>query len=468
MGKAWDASGITFSVDLWTEVLRVLKPGGHLLACGGTRTYHRMTCAIEDAGFEIRDSLHWFYGTGFPKSLNVGEGRGTALKPAHEPIVLARKPLVGTVEVNVLKHGTGALNIDASRIAGVPRTTHIDGNIRGTEAFGGGQPVGVLTPGATGRWPANVLLDESAAAELDEQGGTLTSGALKPYKENHVNASSFQFSREKNYTSKASEGGASRFFKVVTCNESANGVESVSKGGHPHEGGSAQGPAKPEPLSGLKTPSVSMPGTLIGSKQTSGNATQTIPSSESACLLESQHERLSPKACHACGAEQNAPTDTTKTMTSPSRSSASVEGATSGSTSQNSEPGDPAYQSAFRYVAKPSRSERDAGCASLPARTGGEATDRANDSAGVENPRAGANRGGGRNVHPTVKPIALMRYLCKLITPANGVVLDPFVGSGTTGMAALLEGFRFLGVEKTAEYIPLIKARLAHALSGEK
>jgi hypothetical protein len=199
MGKAWDASGITYRVELWREILRVLKPGGHLLAFGATRTYHRLACAIEDAGFEIRDSLMWIYATGFPKSLDVskaidkaagaerpvvgyGKGRtgqavethadvhgddayewpgafdvtapatdgakqwagwGTALKPAHEPIVMARKPFSGTVAANVQAHGTGAINVDGCRIgtttathASQPRaqrTGFVKGFVRGTE-----------------------------------------------------------------------------------------------------------------------------------------------------------------------------------------------------------------------------------------------------------------------------------------------------------------------------------------------
>ena len=171
MGKSWDSSGIAFDADMWADILKLLKPGGHLLAFSGSRTYHRMAVAIEDAGFEIRDMIEWVYGSGFPKSLNIGkavdklqgnerevvgtvrgvrgadgtghekampgkatgikqvgidlpltkgtsewEGWGTALKPAHEPCVLARKPLIGTVAANVLKHGTGGLNIDKSRI----------------------------------------------------------------------------------------------------------------------------------------------------------------------------------------------------------------------------------------------------------------------------------------------------------------------------------------------------------------
>jgi site-specific DNA-methyltransferase (adenine-specific) len=358
MGKKWDASGIAYSVDLWREVLRVLKPGGHLLAFGGTRTYHRMACAIEDAGFEVRDSLHWIYGTGFPKSLNLGEGLGTALKPGHEPIVLARKPLDGTVAANVLEHGTGALNIDACRI-GTATETHASKPRAERTGFVKGFVEGTETQKHNhGRWPANILLshsedclpppcpgacshehcgdtDESAegwtcapgcpVAELDAQSGTLTSGSLKPYKENHVNATSFRFDREKTYTSAASSGGASRFF----------------------------------------------------------------------------------------------------------------------------------------YVSKPSRKERDRGCEHLPARSAGEATDREEGTDGLNSPRAGAGRtGGAKNYHPTVKPVQLMRYLVRLVTPPGGVVLDPFTGSGTTGSAAVLEGFRFVGIEREAEYMAIAKARI--------
>lgn len=130
MGKSWDSSGIAFDTEMWADIYKLLKPGVHLLAFSGSRTYHRMAVAIEDAGFEIRDMIEWVYGSGFPKSLNIGhkipeyEGYGTALKPAHEPCVLARKPIEGTVANNVLKHGTGGLNIDGSRV--------------GTETLGGG------------------------------------------------------------------------------------------------------------------------------------------------------------------------------------------------------------------------------------------------------------------------------------------------------------------------------------------
>ncbi len=160
MGKRWDTGDTAFDPEFWVEVIRVLKPGGHLIAFGGTRTYHRLVCAIEDAGFEIRDQLAWLFGSGFPKSHNQPGGWGTALKPAHEPIVLARKPLIGTVAANMQAHGTGALNIDASRVENGearPAFEYLEtGSKRGYDGgIKGGKVVGKKTEG---RWPANVIL----------------------------------------------------------------------------------------------------------------------------------------------------------------------------------------------------------------------------------------------------------------------------------------------------------------------
>lgn len=241
MGRAWDASGIAYNPATWREALRVLRPGGHLAAFGGTRTYHRMAVAIEDAGFEIRDSLHWIYGSGFPKSLDVGkvidaaagaerevvgvrtrpdggqrdrahggasggtlagsvtgtlntngamapitapatadaarwDGWGTALKPAHEPIILARKPLDGTVAANVLAHGTGALNIDATRVDGPKRSPgYAEGSVGTVHASSSLEnPLRYQNKDTTvGRWPANLVLTHSASCV---DGGACTSG----------------------------------------------------------------------------------------------------------------------------------------------------------------------------------------------------------------------------------------------------------------------------------------------------
>lgn len=261
MGKKWDNSGIAFSVDFWKEVFRVMKPGAHLVAFGGTRTYHRMACAIEDAGFEIRDSLHYIYSMGFPKSHNISKaidrqfgeerevtrpataeykkgtnvtwdnrnseqpvtpeahewnGWGTALKPAHEPIILARKPISEkTVASNVLKHGTGGLNINASRIESNGETTGWGGN--GSKGFSGGLESN--EPGGRpvqGRFPSNIIFDRAMADVLDEQTGKLTSGKLNSITDRKKENKIFGTFTQANVNEfDSSSGGASRFFKVI-------------------------------------------------------------------------------------------------------------------------------------------------------------------------------------------------------------------------------------------------------------
>lgn len=182
MGKRWDYD--VPSVEVWAECLRVLKPGGHLLAFAGTRTQHRMACRIEDAGFELRDMIAWVYGSGFPKSKNLDgdwKGWGTALKPALEPITVARKPLAGTVAQNVLTHGTGALNIDACRIPSEPmaRNTGAGGLPRRREDEKRGPGV-VSQPHADGRWPANLIHDGSdeVLAAFPDAPGQLADASL--------------------------------------------------------------------------------------------------------------------------------------------------------------------------------------------------------------------------------------------------------------------------------------------------
>jgi len=362
MGKTWDASGVAFRPETWREVLRVLKPGGYLLAFGGTRTYHRLAVAIEDAGFEIRDSIHYTYGSGFPKSLSVPsaidkaargtpqgstkgdpmkrgkgalpsrevfamggsdggattgltneydeyvpatddakiwKGWGTALKPAHEIIVVARRPLEGTVAGNVLKHGTGAMNIDGCRVPhggdvdmdAVQRQQHSGGVIEG--AFGAAALVGkeIATYKEGGRWPANVILSHHPACGEDGCAPGCPCAALD---------------------AQSDTGGASRYFNVLSIEED-----------------------------------------------------DLVP---------------------------------------------------------------------FIYTAKASRKERNAG---LP--------------------------DGTTCTHPTVKNIAVMRHLVRLVTRKGGVVLDPFMGSGTTGIAAVLEGVNFIGIDLSEEYVEIAKARIAHA-----
>jgi DNA modification methylase len=391
MGKKWDSSGIAYSVELWQQCLRVLKPGGHLLSFGGTRTYHRVAVAIEDAGFELRDSIAWLYGSGFPKSLDVSkaidkaagaerevigkhpapagrsgaltqnrtdvaagifagdnldvditapstpeaqqwQGWGTALKPAFEPVIVARKPIEGTVANNVLKWGTGGLNIDGSRIgtdeiitnhsrsanAAVSKGKYGDSSAQDTHQTDGQK---------LGRWPANIILDPYTAELLDEQSGQRVSG-----------------------------GG--------------------SKG---------------------------VMGGMFGNGQDNPNRANSLYF-------------------------------------------------------------DTGGASRFFYVAKASKRDRNEGLEELLETTAADMVDREPDSAGMNSPRAGAGRtSGAKNFHPTVKPTSLMEYLIKLVTPPQGTVLDPFTGSGSTGKAAILQGFDFIGIEMTEEYLPIIEGRLKHA-----
>lgn len=358
MGKDWDATGIAFDPETWRLVLRVLKPGGHLLAFGGSRTWHRLAAAIEDAGFEMRDSIAWLYGSGFPKSLDVSkaidkaagaertegarewsggqrrasvmgenlgtqtltkfdtpatdaakrwEGWGTALKPAFEPLVCARKPLSGTVAANVLEHGTGALNIGACRVqmsqedADFIRKTARP-NSAGMQHRGqvmNRPPTPTVNVHDGGRWPTNVVLDEHQAAELDAQSGTLKSGANPTRRGSDKFRNTYgDFAGQAECVAHrgANEGGASRFFPV------------------------------------------------------------------------------------------------------------------------------------FRYEAKASTSERPT----------------ANGVA-----------------HPTVKPLDLMRWLVRLVTPPGGLVLDPFAGSGTTAEACVHEHMRCITIERETDYLPLVVGRLS-------
>ena len=402
MGLRWDGSGVAFDADLWRECLRVLKPGGHLLAFGGTRTQHRMVCAIEDAGFEIRDQAGWMYGSGFPKSLDVSkaidkaagaeraqvvgvkagherfvdrtdphsagsrkhgwdrpykddpeavrashlnlapateeakqwQGWGTALKPAWEPVCVARKPLVGTVAENVLAYGTGALNIDGCRVSmsaedaavinaagGFTTGGYVRKKTEGT--FMQGVPVAVdWQPSQLSRWPANLLHDGSPEVVA-------------------------QF---------PAEAGASAQVK---------GTEPSSRQGAIYNGGLTR-------------------------------------------------------------------------------------------STKNPFYADDGSAARFFWCPKTSRSDRNDGLHGMPERVMGVWGGDQNDlSAGKKSTLARAN------THPTVKPTELMRYLCRLVTPPGGTVLDPFAGSGSTLKAAELEGFSAIGIELDPAYVEIAKRRIA-------
>ena len=392
MGKKWDSTGIANNVELWKECLRVLKPGGHLLAFSGTRTYHRMASAIEDAGFEVRDMVEWCYGSGFPKSLNIGkavdkiqgnerevigkilqpgstnkriamgngwqeepdltkgtsayEGWGTALKPAHEPICMARKPLSEkSVAENCLKWGTGGINIDESRVEYTDKKDYESAKWGGagkppSEASWKMQSKVVFdTRTNQGRFPANLIHDNSE--------------------------------------------------EVRECFPETKSIKSA-RGGARNDGTTVY---------------------------------QKIPQN-----IEMNYE---------CGFND------------------------SGNASR--------FFKSIIYTAKASKSERNRGCEELEEKQysydgrekqGYDDNDpeqqRLKDAAQAY----GAVKVKKSNFHPTVKPIALMEYLIKMVTPKGGIVLDPFMGSGSTGVACKKNGYNFIGIELEPDYIKIAEARI--------
>jgi site-specific DNA-methyltransferase (adenine-specific) len=385
MGKTWDSTGIAYNTEVWQQCLRVLKPGGHLLAFGGSRTYHRLACAIEDAGFQIRDQIMWVYGSGFPKSLNISkaidkaagaerevvgqhsspatslgngktmdggaaaavvnitapstdaakqwQGWGTALKPAHEPIVLARKPLDGTVANNVLTHGTGGINIDGCRVHRAEDDVSIAGHRTVTfgtqETSSGGDGSGGWSQNDAGRFPANFIHD-----------------------------------------------GSDEVLELF-------------------------------------------PDTAAGKRQLMRRGATTGRS-------------IGGDNCYGTAEPYDAMTGYDD----------------SGSAAR------------FFYCAKANKTDRNEGLDDFAPKR--DADRLATDGAGGENPRNRTNTA-KVNHHPTVKPTTLMRYLIRLITPPHGTILDPFTGSGSTGKAAVLEGFNFIGIELDPDYIAIAEARIQHA-----
>ena len=426
----------------WTErwareVLRVLKPGAYAVVCGAPRSFHRMTCGLEDAGFEIRDCLSWLYGQGFPKSLNVGDGRGTALKPGWEPIVLARKPMKSTVAANLRTHGTGALNIDACRVdftgpedaaaaaaaAAVMRHRGDQNeNRRALGDFGAraSQTVPIYLAGieaGLGRWPANVILDADVAALLDEQTGELTSGhwptTRGASKVDGIYESGFKGQVELSKRDNNS-GGVSRFYKVcsVDCilcglqlqnrstmseckNTSATDVELISRTIHRIIAATAlrDVPMRLVEQIAQRAPSVeSLCGTCVTSIVVACVAIRhgcepskvfpaSIPNYKSSTLV--------PSLVSFAGLWANI--DITPTTESLSLLFGSVCHAI-GNCTRPASLESASDQLRFLYSAKPSREERDFGCEGLPARSSFDTVSRDPSSAGANNPRAGAGR----------------------------------------------------------------------------
>lgn len=422
MGKSWDSSGVAFKKETWELVFKALKPGGFLLAFGGSRTQHRISCAIEDAGFEIRDIIMWLYGSGFPKSQNAGKqyeayaklgktnsrslktmeqengtnpkainqknngmmgetiqvirkeynpqnpfsGCGTCLKPAYEPIIVARKPFKGSLAKNLIENGVGALNIDGCRIPSeVTKTKITQRNSKGGNAVFSSQSCGfdsskdkIASAIPKGRFPANVILDGSPIVDsLFPEGGQ--NGSIeKEYDEKNVVYGKMQ--RPNKFEAYEDDGSASRYFAHIGYSEDDAdfpiGIYCPKAGNDDREEGLAKGFDKKRSSA------------LNGRKEGSaGNSWK--------------------------GREQG---------------------------------------NAYLSIS----------------------TER-------------------RNLHPTVKPVQLMRYLIRLVAPKGAIVCDPFMGSGSTGKAVMMENlsfskdYRFIGIEMTEEYLPIAKARIEFAKTGK-
>jgi DNA modification methylase len=510
MGKSWDSTGIAFDKDMWADLFRHVKPGGHLLAFSGSRTYHRMAVAIEDAGFEIRDMIEWVYGSGFPKSLNIGkavdkmqgnerevtgesstgagsylhnetindgrseqaiansmdmknhtitkgtspyEGYGTALKPAHEPCVLARKPLEKgmTVAQTALKHGTGGLNIDGSRVKTDDDIAKKYPNGPGGNTFGGADMKMDSWTQPTGRFPANLIHDGSDEVvglfpQTSTHGGGKGSGEKADW-----GLSSRVVGNYRN-----DSGSAARFFfqarpdtlkydtmSVCQCTN-ANSVINFLRTIQATTDNTARLSAvdlQDEQLD-LNVKSV-----ITGCKRCATHIVQELVRiknlvSSPQGLTAFQHFTKSykndtPTQRLASLVEKWVSTDTTPTTTSLLTLFGCVLLAIEENTRQESrENNSDSFH--LKYTAKASKRERNAGLEES-------------------------------NTHPTLKPLSLTKYLANLIKPpTGGRLLVPFSGSGSEMIGALQAGWEYVeGVELTAEYIPIAEARIKHWTSVE-
>ena len=403
MGKEWDS--FVPQPIFWKEIYRVLKPGGHILAFYGTRTYDWGVMSMRFAGFEVRDCIQWLYGSGFPKSHNIGkainkmqintkwEGWGTALKPANEPIVLARKPLEKGLSIaeNILKWGVGGINIDASRI--------------GTNGEKWSVPMwksGVVNPktpnfvseridvmhetNAQGRFPANIILTHHEDCECKGTKKVKSSVAIRENGASGFNGGLYngaELGKSENFG--YADGDGNETVENWDCHEDCP-IRIVDQ---------QSGVSKSSGGSGDKS---------MGALGVNGKYGKF---------------ELNVKAANIGGL------------------------------------GDKGGASRFFYVAKASKSERNKGLDEFE----GKFAPTMGDGIGVKehNEETSTKK---QNFHPTVKPIKLMQYLVKMITPTNGIVLDPFCGSGTTGVACKIDGFNFVGLEQDIEYTKIAEGRI--------
>lgn len=491
----------------WTEqwareVFRVLKPGGYLLVCGAPRSYHRMACGVEDAGFVIRDKFSWLFGTGFPKNYDLGDGKGTALKPAHEPIALAWKPFKGTISACHAAHGTAALNIDACRIDAsgediAERQSRNGNSERAASDWSGGYENGDLRPGVDfGRWPSNVLLDEEAAAILDEQAGDRPTGkGAGPSwgKSEGVNEGwrrpahdGYEATPNAGY---GDRGGASRFYYVAkpSREERDFGTERLSarkrdesrKEGNPggdnprnrglQPRGNFHPTVKPVELMRwlvrLVTPRTvwACPyceGDIDVEKEEVIRAVQAMRRDD--CRRDSEGQAEPGLLFEALPSALDRKTSTVYQGLHDQREGVQAD--------LRSEPpnGDPRGlchgAPSSDGSGAGSQSTADGGCSSLEREEAGQPSGEPRGDA--EKPsRPDEEATGAAHSMPALRGAHQSLRTCPKcggnLRERPGRVLDPFTGSGTTGMACRYEQRRFIGIEREADYVQIAEARIA-------
>ena len=499
MGAKWDGGSIAFDPDTWRAVHRVLKPGGYMLAFGGTRTQHRLITAIEDAGFEIRDVIAWIYGSGFPKSLDISKamdraagaerklldvrpknyadtpsgysstsgkggvrdggiwqassgeiangrvvtapatdaarqwnGWGTALKPAMELICVARKPLSErTVAANVLVHGTGAINVDATRIPttdGYTENAVTQGINTAQTSYAPAVARRTFEPASLGRWPANLCHDGSPEVEAAFAAFGTSESSAQPRNNGEFKSVAKGYEYAHTTHGHADAGTSSRFFKKCSYNQAewnayinaSGAVETFDPRSEQFVSALTHAVARSTPPWALLPQSYQGQDTSVSDSELRticASVIALIQNIVGKCSQEWPHGKLSlsndPVFCVA----RQGRTGITRITISLWKSGGYVEAATFSITETNSEAGAKGLAgSRLFYSAKATASDR------------------------------------ADSRHPTVKPIDLIRWLTRLVTPPGGTVLDPFAGSGTTGEAAMLEGFDAILIEREAEH----------------
>jgi len=511
MGKEWD-NEIAFGTEIWIEALRVLKPGGFLLSFGGTRTYHRLTCGIEDAGFEIRDTIMWLYGSGFPKSLNIGkqidkfqgnerkivgrkvkrvdgtlrntepnggymkeniktkqtdgyvdiekpgsidsekwEGWGTALKPACEPIVVARKPLSEkNVALNVLKWGTGGINIDDCRIGSdmIPCSNDIR-SLQKWKEQDGRKHKELINPEPTynqGRFPANIILDEEAGKMLDEQSGVSKSqrSLMKGGKKDTIAYGDYgKIETERGHNDK---GGASRFFYCAKASKSERnkGTDSFINievfNMKCEDKQNEKSLTQEERLAKLSVDMETLQGKDIeefGTQEKEGSRWNTLLFGKN--IMEKYQKDIQ---------------SITKMETNLITTSQILNWLKHLLIKEYTLDANSLMESGGNRVENVGKSKE------LIITTNEKLASALGVKYVVSGTQLKIKLSEGKCDHPTVKPIALMEYLIKLVSKEGAVVLDPFLGSGTTLLACYKLNRNGIGIEKEEEYIKIAQARL--------